>query len=791
MLSAQPLARPLQSPDNSGPYQSGRNKTGQHQTGHCPTTWRRSPLHCALWLALTPVFGHAADHAGTTTLPGQPAAHQPVTHDTTTSQATNKGSGRHAGSNPANNTDSKTDSSANRQAKAPANSPVKLATVVVKASPLLQLQQSSSTAGRLGLSQLQTPASVDTQQEAQWQRRADVTVRDIVARSTGISDISNLGTGNAFSARGFTGNNSVAQAEDGIRLQTAASTLTFPGDSWGYQKVEVLRGPASVLYGDGSVGGIINSIRKAPSARQELEGRLLLGSDAAQQLALGGSGALHDNISSRVDVSARKGDGPVQRGDYQGAKLMSGVAWQASEQLQLRLTADGAYDTPTQYTGVPLQNGQLDERLKDINLNISDGIQRFKDERYRLQADYQFGEASLSNSLHYSGSDRHWRNLEYFSFVSADLIERSGYTEIRHLQQQRGNRLSLTTPYQLGNLPARLNVGHEYSDVDFRYFDNFYNGNDPVSRVSLSQFEPGLFQTIDPTVLDFTAQSRQQALFVDHQLQLSPALSLVQGLRYDEIRLSHQSQLGRGSFSQDYAPLAWRFGAVYQRSANQSLYAQFSQGSDPVSSLISLRPANSAFRLTRARQLELGYKQQWSQQAEFSAALFHIDKNHILTRDPNDPRLRVQGGSQSSRGIELSGRLLLSSHWQAELNASLLQARYDQLLEAGGVSRAGQRPVNVPNSTANAWLYYQQEQWQFAAGLKYVSARYADTANTARMAGYLLTDLSASWQLNTHNSLQLSVKNLTDRLYVPVSYDYQQVIIGPGRAVTLQWDLQF
>lgn len=659
----------------------------------------------------------------------------------------------------------------------------------------LQLQQVSATASRLGLTALQTPASIDTQQEQQWQRRGDVSVREVVSRSTGISDISNLGTGNAFSARGFTGNNSVAQAEDGIRLQTAASTLTFPGDSWGYQKIEVLRGPASVLYGDGSVGGLINSIRKAPTQQQSLEGRLLLGSDAAQQVAFGGSGGLHEKVAARVDLSARQGNGSVRQGDYQGLKLMTGLSVEASDQLQFRFTADSAYDSPTQYTGVPLRDGKLDKSLRELNFNISDGIQRFNDERYRLQTDYQTGAFALSNSLYHSTSDRHWRNLEYFSFASDKQderqIERSGYTEIRHLQQQSGNRLQLTTPYQLGEYTAKLNLGHEYTRIRFRYLDNFYNGNDPTSVVSIDNFQPGLFQTIDPTVPDFKAQSQQHALFADHQLQLSQKLSLVQGLRWDRIKLNHQSLLGRGAFEKDYQPFAWRLGAVYQPQPQQSWYAQVSQGSDPVSSLVSLRPSNSAFRLTSARQLEVGFKQQWQEQAELSAAVFRIEKDHILTRDPNDPRLRVQGGSQSSQGIEFSGRWLFNPAWHSEVNFTVLDAKYDQLLEAGGVSRSGNLPVNVPKRTANAWLYYQQNQLQFSAGLKYVSARFADTANTANMDAYLLADASASWQLTEQSSLQLTLKNLTDKLYVPVSYDVQQVIIGPGRSVALQLDHRF
>ncbi|WP_234406293.1 TonB-dependent receptor plug domain-containing protein [Methylobacillus glycogenes] len=91
----------------------------------------------------------------------------------------------------------------------------------------LGLKKQNSTASRLGLTAQETPASIELLDAQTIRSRGDSLVREAVSRSTGITDISNLGVGVAFSARGFTGNNSVAQAEDGIRLLTAASTLTY------------------------------------------------------------------------------------------------------------------------------------------------------------------------------------------------------------------------------------------------------------------------------------------------------------------------------------------------------------------------------------------------------------------------------------------------------------------------------------------------------------------------------------------------------------------------------------
>lgn len=135
----------------------------------------------------------------------------------------------------------------------------------------LNLKQSNSTASRLDLNAIDIPASVETLDIETIHMRGDSNIHEAVSRTTGVSDISNLGAGVSYSARGFTGNDSVGQAEDGVRLLTAAGTLTYPSDTWGYQSIEILRGPASVLFGDGTVGGIVNSIRKAPSRESTVE----------------------------------------------------------------------------------------------------------------------------------------------------------------------------------------------------------------------------------------------------------------------------------------------------------------------------------------------------------------------------------------------------------------------------------------------------------------------------------------------------------------------------------------
>ncbi len=674
-----------------------------------------------------------------------------------------------------------------------------LPTVVVKAKKesAIQLNAKTTTASRLGLTALETPASVETLDAETVKLRGDVSIREAVSRTTGFTDISNLGTGNAFSVRGFTGNNSVAQAEDGIRLLTAASTITYPSDTWGYDRFEVLRGSASVLFGDASVGGIINSIRKAPKRDYTLDALVSAGTQGAYRLGVGGTAPVGEVAALRIDASAVGGQGYVDMGRYNSQKLMTNLEINPGEKLKLNLIYDHGDENPTRYTGIPLRDGRIDKHLRDENYNVGDGIQHFVDDRLKAKLAWEISDTlQLTNTAYWFISDRHWRNVEYFSLNTVtQSVNRSGYTEIRHKQKQLGDQLILNGADTLWDRDNKWSIGYEVAKVNFQYFDNFYNGNDPSSTVDLNNSNPGSFQTIDPTVKDFSSETVQQSLFAEEAYKVTPQWTLSAGLRQDWIKIDHDSKLTSNDYSTDFAPFSYRFGTTYSLDDNTSVYGQWSRGSDPVSSIVTLRPSNGAFKLTSAQQAEIGLKHVLdNRKGEFTLAIYDITKDDIITRDPNNATLRVQGGQQSSRGVEFSASLLPAEHWRTDFNLAILDARFDKLLESAGgvnVSRAGNTPSDVPERVANAWLYYQQPDWQAGIGARLVGARYADNANTSRMPGYTVYDANIAWRANAHLTLRASLRNLSDKVYAPVSYDTQQFIIGESRRAEIRAEINY
>jgi iron complex outermembrane recepter protein len=659
----------------------------------------------------------------------------------------------------------------------------------------INLKAKTSTGSRLGLTNLETPASVETLDAETVKLRGDFSIREAVSRTTGFTDISNLGTGIAYSARGFTGNNSVAQAEDGIRLLVAATTITYPSDSWGYDRFEVLRGPASVLFGDASVGGIVNSIRKAPSREFSLQSLVSGGTQGAYRLGIGGTAPVGEVAAVRIDASASGGQGHVDDGRYYSHKLMTNFEVKPSDTLKLNFIYDHSDENPIQYTGTPLRNGRIVSGLRDENFNIKDGAQEFLDDRLKAKLEWDISDSlKLTNVAYWFNSRRHWKNLEYFALdTSTNTVDRSGYTEIRHKQKQLGNQTILNGTSDLWNHENKWSLGYEVARVDLQYFDNFYNGNDPTSNVDLNNSNPGFFQTIDPTVKDFSSKTVQQALFLEDAFRVTPDLTFSVGLRQDWIRVEHDAKLSPNDYTSDFSPFSYRLGANYLLTSNTSVYGQWSEGSDPVSTITTLRPTNRTFKLTSAEQAEIGIKHILdNRKGEFTIAIYDITKDDILTRDPSNPALRVQGGQQSSRGVEFSASLLPFEHWRTDFNLAILDAKYDRLLEgATGISRAGNTPTDVPERVANAWIYYQQPLWQAGLGARLVGARYSDNANTTKMPGYTVYDANVAWNANKNVTLRASIRNLTNKLYAPVAYDTQQFIIGESRRAEIRGEFNF
>jgi len=648
------------------------------------------------------------------------------------------------------------------------------------------LSEPATTGSRLGLTSLETPASIEVIDGELIRQRGDSTIVEAITRATGLSNDASPGDGgSSMAARGFVGHSSIMQLYDGSRLFIGAGTVTFPFDTWMAERIEVLRGPASVLYGQGAIGGVINVEPRKPDPTAQ-KGELLVGggTDGRLNAAVDFNSPLGAEMAYRVDASYRQADNWVERGDSDSLAVAGSFLWQPTDDLSITLASDYVDRTDMQYFGTPLRDGRIDESLREQNYNVSDSDINYKDSSTRLRAQWQPSTGVvLTNTTYFLDTDRHWRNVEeYYLDDASNTIERLFYIEIEHHQQQIGDQFAATLSQDLGARANTLVLGFDYDQVDFEHVNNSpYSGS---SVIPIRGFNPGQFVNVAGTFPKYQTETDHYAAFFEDRFELNHQWSLIGGARYDSNAYERTNLLNGSKILAKFTDTTWRVGVVYQPLDTLSLYAQYATAVDPIGSLASLSAAQSQLDLTHGEQIEVGVKHRTlDSRLEWTLAVYDITKKDLLIPDLStvDPDDEAQVGEQSSRGVEASVAYTINDRWRIDANAAILDAEYDDYAEF-----TGNTPFSIPEQLANLWASWQfVADWRARAGLRYVGSRYLDQGNTIELPSYTVIDAAVDWAVNDAMTLSAHVRNATDKTYAQAAYG-PQFILGMPRT----WELQ-
>jgi iron complex outermembrane receptor protein len=656
------------------------------------------------------------------------------------------------------------------------------------------LETPSKAGSRLELTPLETPASVEIIGGDIIRDRGQTDVNQAIVRNgIGITFLGAPGNGGtSLGMRGFTGLGAVARLYDGTRIYPASGTITFPFDSWTVDRIEILHGPASVLYGEGAIGGAVNVIPKKPMTEgRRNEIMATVGTDGRKGMAFGSAGPISDRLAYSFDISIRDTEGWLERGDASSLAFSGSALWQVSDDLSLTFSHDYGYAEPTGYFGTPLVAGRLDERLRKANYNISDALNRFQDNFTQVRAEWTpTGNFALRSTAYRVSSDRQWRNVETYRHRAAtDDVLRSDYIAIGHEYEQYGNRTDISFDSTIAGMDNDTVVGFDVNRISFANTNNSpYPGQSTVPGLD---FDPGHFIGPDKFVTTNRSTVWQYSLFADNRLAVTDRWSLVGGLRYDSPHVNRTDpQTGTG-FERSYDSLNWRIGTVYNPLPDMALYAQYSRASEPIGNLLSLSEAQKDYALPQGEQYEVGIKYAFPNgRVEATLSAYRIVKTNVLARDPDNPPVIRQIGRQSSRGIEAAISWELGGGWRIDANGTILQAEYDNYIQAGG-DFSGKTLPNVPRHAANiytSWAF--AENWTALGGIHYVGETYTNDANTSTRPAYAVVNAGLQWRPNEKTTLDLFVENLFDEAYA-TSGNSTQWLLGAPRSASLSLRLAF
>ena len=668
----------------------------------------------------------------------------------------------------------------------------------------------TATGSRLNLSVLETPASIAVLDGDEIRARGDLSVVDAVTRAPGITSVANPGNGGtALAARGFSGQGSVLQLVDGIRLFPVAGTITFPTDPWTVDRIEILSGPASVLYGQGAMGGAVNIITRQPTDSTRVDVEASYGSQDTKHLAAGAGGPIGGGFSYRVDGSWRASDGYVDRGDSRSFAVSAALRFATSDAFSLTLREDYGNNRPAEYFGTPLIGGRLDERNRRRNYNVADADLHYRDNRTTLVVEWHPSDAvTISNAAYRLTSKRLFKDLEsYFYNAGTGRIDRFDNLGIVHDQVQYGDQGTARLSTPIGDRVSNdLAIGFDVNRIKLTYSNDF--GSDPQEdSVDPFVFAPGLFFDTQGIAPRYRTRTSEWSVFAEDRLKLSPRLSVVGGVRYEE-DIVHRRTIVRnaqgvatgtvnafpnGQTSRTLANTTWRVGAVYQPTPTLSLYGQYSTGVDPLGTLTTFTTNATQFYFSNASgdQVEAGLKAGFldGRGIVTLAAYRIVKRNLVAQRTPTSPVEQI--GQRSAKGFEASVSLDLPAGFAISANATVLDAEYDDFI-SGGTSYTGRTPPNIPETAANLSLRWDATaRVQARAELRYVGRTWSDNANAFRIPAYAVVDGGISYALTDRAALDLRVYNLLDKVYAITSYNDEQWILGRPRSVDVALRARF
>lgn len=675
------------------------------------------------------------------------------------------------------------------------------------------LAKITQTGSRLGLSVKDTPASVSVVDRELIEERGIQTTQEALKSVPGMTASSAPGSPGNVLYRGFSGG-SVTQLFNGITVQYDA-VAARPVDSWIYDRVEAVGGPSTFMYGAGAVGGSINYISKlAHREGDHTELKASYGSYDAVQLAVGTNQRLAEQHHVRLDVSRSTMNGWSEWSKREATQLATSWLWDITPNLSHTLALEyqnEVVDRP--YWGTPILKPVgggilIDEDTRFKNYNSRNGLYEQDVKWARSILEFKASDQlRFKNTFYHYDALRDYQNVETYAFDSTNsLVARSNPLLQRHDQKLNGNRLEFNWDSRIGTLTSVWAGGIDYSQNEQTRFPTSATNittNSPVNpyHFTTGDFftESGFQRTYNP---DRTVKVNTLALYLENRTRLLERLALTTGLRRDDIDLAvtnHRAATASNPayFERRYQPVTGRVALAYDLTPNANAYVQYSTAADPPAGILTTASFSQVrdFDLATGRQWEAGSKFSFDQgRGSGTLAYFDIERKNIAVTDPADRNSTIPVGKQSSRGVELSAAYQLAANARIAGNFSHVLARYDEFNETVGtsvVSRQGNTPTNIPKNVGNLWLTYRPlAQWELGADYRYVSSRYADTANTIYHAAYELFGAFVSYKIDRKTTLTLRGKNLTNEIYAE-NLGTSMVYLGAPRTFDLSIHTNF
>lgn len=558
------------------------------------------------------------------------------------------------------------------------------------------------------------------------------------------------------------------------------------------ERIEVLRGPASMLYGRGDPGGTFNIVSKQPQA----ERRTVLGSqvntDGLRRGTLDTTGALDDSaaFTYRLNLVAEGSDSFRDHVESERYNIAPVLRWQLSDDTALILEGDYLHNRHPLDRGVtryPNQAGDLPRdrflgeesagKLTNQNATTQLRLEHQLDSQWMLRGGVQYLDGSLDGGA-----------------VENNGLAADGRTVGRNYSERWLNwndlavQANLEGHFDAAGLAHTLLLGVEFDE--YNYDSQIDRSGGATSDFPLDLYDPIYGQPLPALTRTTTYDDenlKSYAFFLQDQIALTERLTAQVGARLERFEQRYDNKLTpAGSWDQAHNAVSPRFGLIYDLTDALAVYANTSR---------SFKPNRGADRSSQAFDPEKGIAHEVGIKYDLpehdlsvTAALFHITKENVLTSDPLDSNYQVAAGEARSRGFDISVAGNITPQWRVIGGYAYVDA---EVTESSSVSMpVGTHLANVPRHSFNLLDTYEFADGPLAGlgvgmGVKYVGDRKGSASNSAfDMDAYTTVDLLAYYPLTERVRLNLNLNNLFDEEYEERAWG--NIWAYPGAPRTLQ-----
>lgn len=666
-----------------------------------------------------------------------------------------------------------------------------LAQETTKNDTVVVTSQMQSGATKLATPDIETPQSVSIVTREQFEEQGATSVRQAVSYTPGAYS-NQIGASNRFDyivLRGFSDGSLDNVYLDGLKMMgDTNSHSSLVVDPWFLEDIEVVRGPASVLYGRSSPGGIVALTSRKPSFDAGGEVKLFAGNNNQRGAAFDVTGALDDNdrVAARLSGMTRYADsqfGPLKEERY---ALMPSLTWRITDQTRLDLMAYLHRDPEGgSHSGLPYDGTVVPHYGQKISNTFYEGEDDYDkyDRRenmvgYNIEHMFDSG-WSVRQKLRYLHTDVELNQVYAAGWLNETELNR-GYSGSDEKMSAITLDNQLDGSFDTWQVNHRLLVGIDYQDRS-NNTTGYYGAFPPIDA-----FNP--VYGAKPDYIDMYAREKHKLRQTGYYLQDQMSWDrwrITLGGRYDQVSVSNIDKIKDTRSDLDKNNFSTRAALLYLFDNGFAPYVSYSTAFTPTS---FADENGNLLDPMKGKQWEAGLKYEpEGLNSQFSASVFRINQTNIATKEePTDPYRSI--GEIESEGVELEAISQLTDSFRLQAAYTYTDIRYKK----SSPEEQGKRAVYAPRNQASAWLSYDVKSGPLdgltlGSGVRYVNGITSDRLNTHTLPSYTLVDMVIGYDLTNIGinglNAQLNVNNLTDKRYVAACNSLLYCYFGAERSI--------